>query len=84
MCGPLDFLFIFQSVDHVDECGVESFTVAITLRIVTGSPQFGNVGNFTQVLELVALKVSSLVCHNLLRKSIFTEEVIVGSLSCGE
>ena len=84
MCGPLDFLLIFQGLDHVDECGVEPLTVTITLRVIAGSPQFGDVGNLTQVMKQIALRVGSLICNNLLRESIFTEEMIVGSLGCCE
>ena len=83
MCSPPHLVFLFKCLDHVDEGGVESFTITITLRTIASCPQLGDFGNFTQVLEWMALKIGSLISYNLLRKSIFTEEVIICRLSCG-
>ena len=56
MLGPFDFIFLFQGPDHIDKGGVESFTVAITLGMVTSSPQFGNFGNSTKFSKEKSLK----------------------------
>ena len=59
---PLWLLFLRQSPKHIDQSGVESFTLTIGLQMIWAGPYLSHSHQVTEVSHQLTLKVTSLVC----------------------
>ena len=76
MILPLWLLFLGQGSKHIDHSGVESFTLTIGLSMIWTGLYFLHSHQLTEVSHQLTLKVASLICQNLFRKTIVDNELV--------
>ena len=80
---PVRLLVVLERTKHVKERLVKAFWHSITHGLVRSSPCLIHIGNGTQLLNNLTLKVTTLVTMESRGEAIMTNEVIKQESGCG-
>ena len=80
---PVRLLVVLERPKHVKERLVKAFWHSITHGLVRSNPCLIHIGNGTQLLNNLTLKVTTLVTMEARGEAIMTNEVIKQESGCG-